>query len=432
MKMNRSLILFLFGICLTQPIYAQINWQKGEAPNYEYDDVFDSTAALPHGIVVDNFNRVWIGSLHSTGPGLIVRNPDGTEPAFSPITSVTFGQDIITLDDGNCRGMAVDSDGNILYAKGSILININVETGEGITSWQQPESLSLTKPTVDANGNIYVGTVLGVSPIVVLEPIFMSEIAQIVLNPVAELSRGIEITADGKNLWTGNLNAKGPVYQYTTEDFTNYPVSDSILTDADGDTIFQFVPTTMNWGPDSTLWISHETEELDLQLQNGLIVFDFTLQSYSTLFMPDIPGNDFNGPRGVAFSVTGDTAYVASFNGSRVVRFIKSTEPVSVQNNHDRGLPADFKLSQNYPNPFNPVTRIAFNLPIDKRVSLKIYNSLGQEVRNLIDNETYPKGAHTVQWDATDNQGSKVASGVYIYTLTYGNFSKSKTMTFVQ
>ncbi len=92
-------------------------------------------------------------------------------------------------------------------------------------------------------------------------------------------------------------------------------------------------------------------------------------------------------------------------------------------------IPDEFVLEQNYPNPFNPVTRIAFNLPIDKRISLKIYNSLGQEVRTLIDNETFPDGPHTVQWDATDNHGNTVASGIYIYTLIYGNFSKSRTLT---
>lgn len=94
--------------------------------------------------------------------------------------------------------------------------------------------------------------------------------------------------------------------------------------------------------------------------------------------------------------------------------------------------PENFELEQNYPNPFNPTTNITFRLPINKTVSLKIYNSVGQEVRTLIDNQTYPQGAHTVQWNATDNNGSPVASGVYIYKLIFGNFAKSNKMTLVR
>ncbi|MCB0270068.1 MAG: VCBS repeat-containing protein [Calditrichaeota bacterium] len=94
--------------------------------------------------------------------------------------------------------------------------------------------------------------------------------------------------------------------------------------------------------------------------------------------------------------------------------------------------PDNYELSQNYPNPFNPTTSIAFTLPINKKVSLTIYNTLGQEVRSLINNEEYSAGSHTLQWDARDNNGQKVASGVYIYQLKFGNFAKSMRMTLVR
>ncbi len=94
--------------------------------------------------------------------------------------------------------------------------------------------------------------------------------------------------------------------------------------------------------------------------------------------------------------------------------------------------PEDFQLRQNYPNPFNPTTNIEFDLPLDKTVSLKIYNTVGQEIRTLVDGQRLAAGSHTVQWDATDNHGNRVASGVYIYKLVFGNFSKSKQMTLVR
>jgi hypothetical protein len=102
--------------------------------------------------------------------------------------------------------------------------------------------------------------------------------------------------------------------------------------------------------------------------------------------------------------------------------------------------PDDYQLEQNYPNPFsqiprfagNPTTTINFSLPLSKRISLRIYNASGQEVKTLINDQNYSEGTHSVQWNATDNQGKPVASGVYIYRLIFGNFSKSRTMTLVR
>ena len=73
----------------------------------------------------------------------------------------------------------------------------------------------------------------------------------------------------------------------------------------------------------------------------------------------------------------------------------------------------DFHLSQNYPNPFNPSTKINFLIPGSGSVSLKVYNSLGQEVSNLVD-EQLNRGIYEV-----DFNGSNLNSGVYFYTLQY-------------
>jgi 5'-nucleotidase/UDP-sugar diphosphatase len=69
------------------------------------------------------------------------------------------------------------------------------------------------------------------------------------------------------------------------------------------------------------------------------------------------------------------------------------------------------RLYKNYPNPFNPSTRIAYELPVDSRVSLKVYNTLGQEVATLVNGEN-TAGRHEVVWDA-----SNVPSGVYFYRI---------------
>ena len=90
--------------------------------------------------------------------------------------------------------------------------------------------------------------------------------------------------------------------------------------------------------------------------------------------------------------------------------------------------PEDYKLEQNYPNPFNPSTTISFTLPIKDKISLKVYDVLGREVRTLINNEERPAGTDKAVWDGKNNQGVPVVSGAYFYTLQFGNFSKTNKM----
>jgi len=79
-------------------------------------------------------------------------------------------------------------------------------------------------------------------------------------------------------------------------------------------------------------------------------------------------------------------------------------------------LPKDFTLSQNYPNPFNPATTIEYALPRPARVSLHIYDLLGQEITTLIDN-WQDMGYHETIWYGQDRVGRRVASGVYFAVL---------------
>ena len=78
--------------------------------------------------------------------------------------------------------------------------------------------------------------------------------------------------------------------------------------------------------------------------------------------------------------------------------------------------PAEFDLMQNYPNPFNPSTRIKFILSSESKVNIRIYNILGQEIKELL-NETHICGEYEIGWNGTDSFGTKVPSGVYLITM---------------
>jgi hypothetical protein len=94
-------------------------------------------------------------------------------------------------------------------------------------------------------------------------------------------------------------------------------------------------------------------------------------------------------------------------------------------------LPTDYALHNNYPNPFNPETVISFSLPEAEHVQIEIINLLGQSIRSLTD-RSFDAGTHTVVWDATNNSGDEVASGVYFYKIQAGNFVDTKKMTLMR
>jgi len=94
-------------------------------------------------------------------------------------------------------------------------------------------------------------------------------------------------------------------------------------------------------------------------------------------------------------------------------------------------LPGSFVLSQNYPNPFNPTTSIDLVLERPGDISLDIYNLLGQHVRTLYDGRL-TAGATTFVWDATDNVGQVVASGVYFYRLITGGEKTGRKMMLIK
>ena len=116
-----------------------------------------------------------------------------------------------------------------------------------------------------------------------------------------------------------------------------------------------------------------------------------------------------------------------------VMRFEFTGPSTAVERQQVRFVtPDDFVLEQNYPNPFNPTTTISYDLPLNKQISLKIYNTMGQLVRTLVDDQLQVAGKHKVLWDGMNDAGNRVATGVYIYALEWGNFSKTRRMTLVK
>ncbi len=103
------------------------------------------------------------------------------------------------------------------------------------------------------------------------------------------------------------------------------------------------------------------------------------------------------------------------FDGS-----LTGVEPIS------NAVPQEFALHTNYPNPFNPSTTITFDLLASSSVKLDVFNTLGQKVATLV-NEQLPAGSYKTTFDAAE-----LPSGLYFYRLEAGQFSQIKKMTLLK
>jgi len=136
------------------------------------------------------------------------------------------------------------------------------------------------------------------------------------------------------------------------------------------------------------------------------------------------------------FFVTIDTSSgIGTKIGSTGVYYLQSlaldpSVPANVIQ-HKNTIPEVFSLEQNYPNPFNPTTTIRFSVPAQTRVSLNIYNTLGQKVRTLL-NDSRDAGTFSVVWNGRDDAGRTVTSGLYFCRMIANNVSFTTKMLLVK
>lgn len=112
---------------------------------------------------------------------------------------------------------------------------------------------------------------------------------------------------------------------------------------------------------------------------------------------------------------------------NNVICYKSDCGPVGVNDGGKNPLPATMKLGQNYPNPFNPNTQIEFDVRQSSRVTITIYNTLGQTVKTLVDESKKP-GQYSITWDGTGNDGKELPSGIYFYALKTESAEEAKKM----
>ena len=103
--------------------------------------------------------------------------------------------------------------------------------------------------------------------------------------------------------------------------------------------------------------------------------------------------------------------------------FWKRDKTVDVKEANN-SIPDEFNLYQNYPNPFNPSTTIRFSIPQEAKVNIKVYNILGKEITQLL-NEIRRSGEYEISWNGRDSKGNQMPSGVYFIKLVADKYNKT-------
>ena len=136
------------------------------------------------------------------------------------------------------------------------------------------------------------------------------------------------------------------------------------------------------------------------------------------------------------FSGTTKDLYAVSFGsanrgivvGDRGTILCASSSDIAASINEQKttSTPLECSLAQNYPNPFNAMTTLRYDVPATGRVSLSVFNLLGQRVTTLFDGRQLA-GSHTVVWDA-----SNLPSGIYLCRMEAPGFAQTRKMLLVK
>jgi len=181
-----------------------------------------------------------------------------------------------------------------------------------------------------------------------------------------------------------------------------------------------------------TFALSYDKEALEFvpNSVSGLVGLDIVRENEEGIIEVSnwFVGNEFDGTITLGFKSNGLNRDV---DFEVVNAMVDDVDGLAIMTNVSdvtvRALPTVYSLSNNYPNPFNPTTTIDYSIPKSGNVELVIFNIAGQKVRTLV-NENQNAAFYKVVWDGLDDNSASVASGMYIYRIVSGNFSKIEKM----
>jgi hypothetical protein len=120
-----------------------------------------------------------------------------------------------------------------------------------------------------------------------------------------------------------------------------------------------------------------------------------------------------------------------NFTNAQSFSRLSSTGTIVADLRQDHSMPQGFRLWQNYPNPFNPTTTIEFELPYKAHVDLTIFDIDGRHISTLV-SQYQEAGHHSVTWQAMDEHGRPLPSGIYFYKIVFDNTAETRAMVLLR
>lgn len=348
----------------------------------------------------------------------------------TPLTNSTF-------ENSQVNGIAIDQDSDLLYISiGSPSSTISVFTLPDLTfvknfnksgaNYQSEPNLTILKL---ANGTKYIYVSMDYSVDIHNESTgdFISSFTP---------EKGLEtMAADDyyQRIYIPDENNRTGVYVYNpdgsayTDNGSNNFGSDVFEADAEGIIVYTCPLNNPVDNGDGFIVVSDQrTSQSDFEFFDRV-----TWEHLGTLNITGVSNTDGiasypyplpDYPLGV-FAAQNNDATVVLVGWDKI--FEKISEVTTDVNNKGK-QPENFKLFQNYPNPFNPTTRIQYSIANKRFVSLKVYDSLGKELKTLV-NEEKPAGIYEVNFSSKD-----LPSGTYFYKIKAGDFVQTKKMVLLR
>ena len=338
---------------------------------------------LPESIIYDSSHHRYLISNYGTGD-IIQVDSAGNQTYFVMASNAIQGLEI---------------SGNVVYVgAGQMVRGFDLETGQMVMDVHVNDVANLNDVTADTSGNIYVSDVYGTK---IIKVIISTGVFSVFVNGNGIIQpNGIYFDKANNRLLVCSFRANSPIQAVNLSDSTVSTVVNTNISLCDGITKDRYGNCYV------TSWTTRSIYKYDSSFSGQPVLV------YSNSCGPaDISYDNFHNVIAVPLQLCNSwTTFSVTIGIKRI----------------NENIPSDFFLGQNYPNPFNPSTNITFSIPKGCNVKLIIYDSLGKELTQLV-NEYLPAGNYTSVWDALS-----YADGIYYYRLVTKDYFSTRKMVLVK